>query len=50
MTECRVLYAANGAELEKRIANIVSNFKAAGYKDARLLDCFNLEYADITQR
>lgn len=50
MTECRVLYAANGAELEKRIANIVSNFKAAGYKDAWLLDCFNLEYADITQR
>lgn len=48
-TECRVLYAENGATLERRIENTLSNLKADGYKHAVLRDCFNLEYPDLFQ-
>lgn len=48
-TECRVLYAENGAALERRIENTLSNLKADGYKHAVLRDCFNLEYPDMFQ-
>lgn len=47
--ECRVLYAENGQQLEKRVGNILSNLRADGYKRAVLRDCFNLEYPDIFQ-
>ncbi len=48
-TECRVLYAENGAAIERRIESILSNLKADGYKEVILRDCFNLEYPDIFQ-
>ena len=30
--ECRVLYAENGAAIERRIENTIANLKADGYK------------------
>lgn len=50
VTECKVLHAKNGAVLERRIKDTLSNLKADGYKHAILRDCFNLEYPDIFQR
>ena len=48
-TECCVLYTENGAQLEKRIDIILSNLKADGYKEVRLLDCFSLDFPQIFQ-
>ena len=49
-TQCRVLCTENGAQLEKRIDSILSNLKADGYKEARLMDCFSLDFPQIYQR
>ena len=48
--ERRVLYAENGAAIERRIENTIANLKADGYKYVSLRDCFNLELPDIFQR
>lgn len=48
-TECRVLFADNGAQLERRIDSILANLKADGYIEVKLIDCFNLEYPDMFQ-
>ncbi|MCM1141763.1 MAG: hypothetical protein NC453_24600 [Muribaculum sp.] len=48
--ECRVLYAENGAAIERRIENVLQNLKADGFDHVRLIDCFNLEFPDMFQR
>lgn len=45
----RTAQSLNGAVLERRIENTLSNLKADGYKHAVLRDCFNLEYPDMFQ-
>lgn len=44
--ECRVFSVENGGRLERRIDSAISNYKADGFKEARLVDCFNISEPD----
>lgn len=39
---CKVIAVENGQQLENRINNVISNFKADGYDVAEVDNCFNI--------
>lgn len=39
---CEVFAVENGSRLEERIAHKISNLRADGFVDVRVLDCFNI--------
>lgn len=45
-TECRVFAVENGERLEQRIDSALSNYKADGFKEVRMVDCFNISEPD----
>jgi len=48
--ECKVLSVVSGTQLENRIDTTITNLKADGCKQVRIVDCFNISEPSSTPR